>query len=230
MGPRPFSRGNGPYRLVADLICPGFNGATAFQPWKCSLRARRGTQKQRLQWGHGLSAVEMLAIHAWGGRNCGWLQWGHGLSAVEISDACQSFRLLRRPLQWGHGLSAVEIASGLRRCDAAMPASMGPRPFSRGNARTRRPAQSTRACFNGATAFQPWKSERERGGRIGVASLQWGHGLSAVEIVRSSVFQFPDRSLQWGHGLSAVEISPAVGSSPSPPPLQWGHGLSAVEM
>src|SRR5690606_27636901 len=37
------------------------------------------------------------------------------------------------------------------------------------------------ACFNGATAFQPWKAPHSVGRRSGSTSLQWGHGVSAVE-------------------------------------------------
>ena len=66
-------------------------------------------------------------------------------------------------LQWGHGRSAVEIAHC--RSPAGRPksgASMGPRPFSRGNHRR-------------ARASPPRRS-----------GLQWGHGRSAVEMAHSA--------------------------------------------
>ena len=37
----------------------GFNGATAFLPWKSRSRLRYIQQILVLQWGHGISAVEM---------------------------------------------------------------------------------------------------------------------------------------------------------------------------
>ena len=59
MGPRHFCRGNAVLVSVAGLAQAGFNGATAFLPWKC----RRGNLSEplhdQLQWGHGISAVEM---------------------------------------------------------------------------------------------------------------------------------------------------------------------------
>ena len=178
MGPRPFSRGNfvwcGPPQSPT-----GFNGATAFQPWKChavgpdpnrSLQWGHGLSAVEIaarlllrnfmwpvQWGHGLSAVEIYqttvashfparfngatAFQPWKpdrGQDAmafGWqdrLQWGHGLSAVEIqvSASCSPSA---GALQWGHGLSAVETATSRVHRLAHVEASMGPRPFSRGN-------------------------------------------------------------------------------------------------
>ncbi len=82
---------------------------------------------------------------------------------------------------------------------------MGPRPFSRGDA-----------------AFEVKTVETRK-------TLQWGHGLSAVETEPIPVQ--PDRinSLQWGHGLSAVETISGWFTVPEGGLLQWGHGLSAVE-
>ena len=60
-------------------------------------------------------------------------------------------------LQWGHDLSVVETTPIRTGCAVDCPASMGPRPFSRGNA-TSRPYQHLEIpCFNGATTFQSWK-------------------------------------------------------------------------
>src|SRR5258707_9231596 len=63
------------------------------------------------------------------------LQWGHGLLAVEIATAGQ-FRVLFSKLQWGHGLLAVEMSRLVRWPSRSLrPASMGPRLVSRGNPR-----------------------------------------------------------------------------------------------
>ena len=255
MGPRPFSRGNASISRRWPRCVRRFNGATAFQPWKCL-----------------------------------WLR------KAKFSVAT---------LQWGHGLSAVEISPCPPCLRGVIHASMGPRPFSRGNLATIRRRGCSSSCFNGATAFQPWKCLRggtfavDRVGSFNGATafqpwksprrpaspfagspLQWGHGLSAVEIGFSSDRPNGRRELQWGHGLSAVEIRPHLrehrvgflasmgprpfsrgneprptaardlhaGASMGPRPfsrgndsaptrfriswgrLQWGHGLSAVEI
>src|SRR5258708_35426325 len=60
------------------------------------------------------------------------LQWGHGLLAVEIVHAAKR-RLKSTRLQWGHGLLAVEISLSSDSADRDAAASMGPRLVSRGN-------------------------------------------------------------------------------------------------
>ena len=63
-------------------------------------------------------------------------------------------------LQWGHGVSAVEVGKPEAIVDAVW------------------------QSFNGATAFQPWKSEADYQGHATFLALQWGHGVSAVEVMR----------------------------------------------
>ncbi len=133
-----------------------FNGATAFQPWKYQRPAPGFYHAAVLQWGHGLSAVEIFAAVA-AKQEAKTLQWGHGLSAVEIARS--KIHVFAHPrLQWGHGLSAVEIGARCEPPGDGEGASMGPRPFSRGNQPWRRSRRRPWGCFNGATAFQPWKS------------------------------------------------------------------------
>ena len=147
------------------IVSSSFNGATAFQPWKSerslglrrrAIRASMGPRpfsrgnvnakdstllgRTQLQWGHGLSAVEMSTPSKRGARRAKALQWGHGLSAVEMARS-RTLRRHRPPLQWGHGLSAVEIQRASPELDIPRRASMGPRPFSRGN--TPRPRMTT---------------------------------------------------------------------------------------
>ncbi len=109
MGPRLFSRGNCP--AGPGIRCPRkrFNGATAFQPWKCAGSYTDQDDIDALQWGHGFSAVEMNKWADEADAACK-LQWGHGFSAVEISMSI-SLSLSAMALQWGHGFSAVEIAA-----------------------------------------------------------------------------------------------------------------------
>jgi len=76
----------------------------------------RGSERRRYQ-----SRIESLR-----------LQWGHGISAVEVTKE-QAILDALIELQWGHGISAVEV--GRRGCDGLnrQVASMGPRHFSRGS-------------------------------------------------------------------------------------------------
>ena len=159
---------------------PGFNGATTFQPWKRRKVKLEESRGLLLQWGHDLSAVETrLKKRVLTPRD--WLQWGHDLSAVETSMPSNRTASLVVGLQWGHDLSAVETGrtlswpanrrprfngattfqpwkrDGGQRMTPAPRASMGPRPFSRGN------------CF------------QRKGTGSSRVGLQWGHDLSAVE-------------------------------------------------
>jgi len=90
--------------------------------------------------------------------------------------------MLRHPLQWGHGISAVEVNVVVLRIEIDRIASMGPRHFSRGSLADDLALALRGSSFNGATAFQPWKSRSRT--RIGSSFrlLQWGHGISAVEV------------------------------------------------
>ena len=146
MGPRPFSRGTSHLSGASALEIPRFNGATTFQPWKPPEITERCRYWYTLQWGHDLSAVETRRV---------------------LADC-----ILLDQLQWGHDLSAVEtppVVNG----DNQIGASMGPRPFSRGNATWWRCCWRRVTRFNGATTFQPWKlaEEDRRGLRDRIASM-----------------------------------------------------------
>ena len=84
MGPRHFCRGNRSRRLLLIPLCQqlqwghgisaveirldflasqppaGFNGATAFLPWKSGSSMSNARITLSLQWGHGISAVEIV--------------------------------------------------------------------------------------------------------------------------------------------------------------------------
>ena len=158
MGPRPFSRGNKATIPSPESGQAGFNGATTFQPWKHGIVATPDRLFIVLQWGHDLSAVETPSAPSSPPQNSG-LQWGHDLSAVETTI----FPLTRE--------------------DVAL-ASMGPRPFSRGNGSPGRNPRTILTRFNGATTFQPWKQDCPTDCPPFAPRLQWGHDLSAVETLR----------------------------------------------
>ena len=58
MEPRPFDRGNSAKSGSGKSESPGFNGATAFRPWKPVNPNPGGNAGTALQWSHGLSTVE----------------------------------------------------------------------------------------------------------------------------------------------------------------------------
>ena len=86
MGPRPFSRGNFPQSPGAVPIQAGFNGATAFQPWK---RAAAELRRNSLIGFNGATAFQPWKHARLPAMPLRWflLQWGHGLSAVETGPA-----------------------------------------------------------------------------------------------------------------------------------------------
>ncbi len=255
MGPRPFSRGNAEPGGLGDDGGGGFNGAAAFQPRKFAPLSARLRYLLWLQWGRGLSAAEIAGpalpgapglsrfngAAAFQPRKCG----GGGLAAWHY-----------HLLQWGRGLSAAEIRSVETAIQPQQTASMGPRPFSRGNdprkasifnaqcslqwgrglsaaemCRSRSPARRRRRCFNGAAAFQPRKSgSREQEGKDDGCV----NGAAAFQprkwAYAAGALASIDR-LQWGRGLSAAEMAAAIFQKLHlSARLQWGRGLSAAEI
>ena len=90
------------------------------------------SQPPKLQWGHGLAAMETSPAGKVRRRSIAALQWGHGLAAMETSVFGTSIADCTDLLQWGHGLAAMETGTGLL-------------------------VQWFQGRFNGATALRPWK-------------------------------------------------------------------------
>ena len=184
MGPRPFSRGNdwpvSQLGVLADRLQWGrglsaaemsrctasshvaatsFNGAAAFQPRKF---ASDVWSARRAQSGFN-GAAAFQPRKCYGDRRqhpwiAGWLQWGRGLSAAEMRFARDRVQPNRATASMGprpFSRGNIQLASRICRCRHH--ASMGPRPFSRGNARDFARAVRLSASFNGAAAFQPRK-------------------------------------------------------------------------
>ena len=142
------------------------------------------------------------------------LQWGHGFSAVEIDVKSGDVETVR--LQWGHGLSAVEMHRPGHLCTASEHGFNGATAFQPWKCACRLLGcvAVSRTRFNGATAFQPWKYRS----RPAVAdAMDYGfNGATAFQpwklhALSDQSFARPDQ-LQWGHGLSAVEMSMMRGS------------------
>jgi len=158
------------------------------------------------------------------------LQWGRGLSAAETTSSCV-LSGYHTWLQWGRGLSAAEIQPTDRRGAGAAPASMGPRPLSRGNSKRRPRRLSTkrtsmgprpcsrgndasgaccarrRRCFNGAAAFQPRKCVAGEAAYVTLGVASMGPRLFGRGNITRVIYCEPyTAQLQWGRGFSAAEI------------------------
>ncbi len=157
MRPRPLGRGE-PRRI--HRVRPrtrSFNAATASRPWRTLIFDELHAQPNRLQCGHGLSAVENLENIEQAGRRI-VLQCGHGLSAVE--NGREVAMLI--PMLLGFNAAT---ASRPWRTPARCPPRRRPGSFNAATAS--RPWRTTTApcrmsvsagCFNAATASRPWRT------------------------------------------------------------------------
>jgi len=180
-----------------------FNGATAMEPWKSDEQDRH---RENVLGFNGATAMEpwKRLPHRRIRRGWGTLQWGHGNGAVEefLVALCHVSPLL---------------------------ASMGPRQWSRGRGDFSWSAYHATACFNGATAMEPWKSEPLNEEGPGVLSF---NGATAMEPWKSEdgCRRMPvSQGLQWGHGNGAVEEFDSEelaieALSASMGPRQWSRG------
>ena len=169
------------YSRASGISCPYscFNGATAFQPWKCVVIGFVSDKTSMLQWGHSFSAVEMGIT---------------GMAVLQHDFASMGPQLFSRG-------NHIVITYAPTNRDA----SMGPQLFSRGNWK----------CWN---IFDYWNW------------LQWGHSFSAVEICPVNNYRRCSNWLQWGHSFSAVEMRNERYPEVVQQLLQWGHSFSAVEI
>ena len=98
-----------------------------------------------------------------------------------IDLACRRNSTSITALQWGHGISAVESVSMPASKSGSHSASMGPRHLCRGITGATGITAISGTRFNGATASLPWNRRKRIGCSVPDSSLQWGHGISAVE-------------------------------------------------
>ncbi len=156
MGPQLFSRGNTRTARKTIRLSDCFNGATAFQPWKCAFACRGDTV--------GKCFNGATAFQPWKYLKERYLKLGYsrfnGATAFQPWKCVvlQSGSSVKALLQWGHSFSAVEIVFRHRNSKWREFASMGPQLFSRGNMAGGHDTEHEQNRFNGATAFQPWKS------------------------------------------------------------------------
>ncbi len=135
----------------------------------------------RLQWGHGFSAVEIEAEKPeLIGENIASM--GPRLFSRGNVASCSPHTINWPSLQWGHGFSAVEIRAESPDRAGRAPCFNGATAFQPWKCDGRQPDRGPGMGFNGATAFQPWKWLACRLTRTRAHTLQWGHGFSAVEM------------------------------------------------
>ena len=157
------------------------------------------------------------------------LQWGRDLSVAETTVLERLPRPMFR-LQWGRDLSVAETSGSYELPTRGANASMGPRPFSRGNVR-----DSPRAS-NALPALQ-W------GRDLSVAETQAGDRRGPRRPARASMGPRPfsrgnsvapsgsscSMVLQWGRDLSVAETAVVGGKLYVFDRLQWGRDLSVAE-
>ena len=95
------------------------------------------------------------------------------------------------------------------------------RPWTGGRPPT---AASSRGSFNGATALRPWTAFEITGARLQALCFNGATALRPWTAAAAGGFG-AGKSLQWGHGLAAVD-----GARPSPPAQDWDcfNGATAL--
>ena len=132
MGPRPFGRGNGAWKAYCDAVPGASMGPRPFGRGNIRPISRREAMPDASMGPRpfGRGNAETWNAYALAYR----LQWGRDLSVAEMSSAF-SKASWKISLQWGRDLSVAEILPRLRELRDDLLASMGPRPFGRGNGR-----------------------------------------------------------------------------------------------
>src|SRR3989339_695735 len=156
MGPRPFSRGNQPAALATVERLRASMGPRPFSRGNMAYPVPLCSSRLLLQWGHGLSAVETPRWPALRGNRGPRF---NGATAFQPWKRRGSIGPggRQRGFNGATAFQPWKPPQGKTRPACTSRASMGPRPFSRGNA----------------------ADPRVR--LLRLARLQWGHGLSAVE-------------------------------------------------
>ena len=156
MGPRLFSRGNYILASSARDFLKSFNGATAIQPWKQRLTPRFASGHLRASMGPRLFSRGNSVNR----------------SVNRIKPSCFNGATAIQPWKHLSSLSTYQfVFASFNGATAIQPWKL----------RLPVPGNLNTACFNGATAIQPWKQQDGMWRYWREASLQWGHGYSAVE-------------------------------------------------
>ena len=71
---------------------------------------------------------------------------------------------------------------------------------------TCRHGYAVHVCFNGAMDFHPWIYQPAKGSNQEMATLQWGHGFSSMDMTLTEIAALVWTVLQWGHGFSSMDM------------------------
>ena len=227
MGPRPFSRGNPTSLRTTRCRKHRFNGAATFQSRKLTL-ARAGERvigdasmgPRPFSRGNPHTANDGRPLHS-------WLQWGRDLSVAETS-AGQNSPWPDRSLQWGRDLSVAETRHAARqfmpkiRFNGAatfqsrkrpvvlqqarlLCASMGPRPFSRGNPKQDERLHDLLDASMGPRPFSRGNPAQAREDAAHLAAASMGPRPFSRGNRSSGLARLTTSTLQWGRDLSVAE-------------------------
>ena len=143
---------------------------------------RSWVYSSRLQWGHRLSAMEMSDGKVVVGHTY-LLQWGHRLSAMEIriapGDGVEFVPASMGPPPFGDGDEILRTYAGV----GSISASMGPPPFGDGDNLWPGTAWQTEQASMGPPPFGDGDCPDPMAIVLRIKRLQWGHRLSAMEIL-----------------------------------------------
>ena len=184
--------------------CPPFNGAMAFQPWILSRLAALDILNCRLQWSHGLSAMDTVLL-------------GQALDLRSLPSM--------EPWPFSHGY--VKPFAGF--AEQKPGPSMEPWPFSHGYPPSSGLGRSGSQPFNGAMAFQPWIQGAQGGPGGGPLPLQWSHGLSAMDTGDAKWESFSFSPFNGAMAFQPWIRRACQGEIDEEDLLQWSHGLSAMD-
>ena len=232
-----------------------FNGAMTFQPWIRDLLLMDAHQWHGLQGSHGLSAMDTRRTgrqvvtdlgasmepwpfsHGYTGPACSsppqalasmepW-PFSHGY-ANRTSRAGQHIRASMEPWPFSHGYARRRV-----RPSPIRPASMEPWPFSHGYHASAALTPTQSSCFNGAMAFQPWIPGSSTSTPVCPLTLQWSHGLSAMdtEWLRSGRFKQAHASMEpwpFSHGYLVLALSKHDVAVASMEPWPFSHGYKST--
>ncbi len=159
-----------------------------------------------LQWGHGVGAVDHSRIFEDHDRcwqtSMGPRRWSRGSrrTAWYGSVSCT-------PLQWGHGVGAVDHEVCRRPGERRGRHFNGATALEPWITRTGRTGRWFPGHFNGATALEPWITRIKLQSRVRVRATsmgprRWSRGSPRRS---SGSTRRKPATLQWGHGVGAVD-------------------------
>ena len=228
MGPRPFGRGQRWAPNTRLTVLTRFNGAATFRPRTESLCVPNPFAYALLQWGRDLSAAD-----SWNSSRSLTSLWRFNGAATFRPRTVRTAEILRPavmasmgPRPFGRGQGCICRDDQPGRCLA----SMGPRPFGRGQGCICRDDQPGRCLASmGPRPFGRGQLRRPRP----IGSWFGCFNGAATFRPRTGVTEPAESTmaavLQWGRDLSAADSLVIAHPPCTYLALQWGRDLSAAD-